>query len=127
MSIPMSCEQRCRHLPLLFQEFDSPSPFWPACGRKGTISTNAADTALSASAWIYGCDVNRRVPGRCRSASFTPCRKNLGTIDYSLLLIGLMTIADEIDFQLVQAITRYTTEARQARFCPASPVALMSA
>jgi hypothetical protein len=45
---------------------------------------------------------------------FNTLQNNLATIDYSVLLVGVMTIADEIDFQLSQAIESYTGETLQA-------------
>ena len=45
---------------------------------------------------------------------FNTLQKNLVNIDYSVLLIGVMTIADEIDFQLSQAIESYTAETLHA-------------
>jgi len=35
---------------------------------------------------------------------FETLQKNLASIDYSLLLIGVMTIADEVDLQLSRAM-----------------------
>jgi hypothetical protein len=45
---------------------------------------------------------------------FNTLQKNLANIDYSVLLIGVMTIADEIDFQLSQAIESYTGQTLRA-------------
>jgi hypothetical protein len=45
---------------------------------------------------------------------FHTLQNNLVNIDYSVLLIGVMTIADEIDFQLSQAIESYTAETLHA-------------
>ncbi len=45
---------------------------------------------------------------------FNTLQKNLVNIDYSVVLIGVMTIADEIDFQLSQAIVSYTAETLHA-------------
>jgi hypothetical protein len=39
---------------------------------------------------------------------FKILHNNLLNIDYSVLLVGVMTIADEIDCQLSQAIESYT-------------------
>ena len=59
---------------------------------------------------------------------FHTLQKNLANIDYSVLLVGVMTIADEIDSQLSQAIARYTSwKLFRRRLCPASRMALMSA
>jgi hypothetical protein len=38
---------------------------------------------------------------------FDTLQKNLATIDFSVLLIGVMTIADEIDSQLSQAMDSF--------------------
>ena len=35
---------------------------------------------------------------------------NLATIDYSVLLVGVMTIADEIDAQLSRAVESHTEQ-----------------
>jgi hypothetical protein len=37
-------------------------------------------------------------------------RENLISIDFSILLIGVMTIADEVDSQLSQAMESYIAE-----------------
>jgi hypothetical protein len=39
--------------------------------------------------------------------------KNLSTIDFSVLLLGVMTIADEVDSQLSQAMKSYIAESVQ--------------
>jgi hypothetical protein len=41
---------------------------------------------------------------------FHTLRKNLTLIDFSVLLVDVMTIADEIDSQLSQAMTSYVAE-----------------
>jgi hypothetical protein len=44
---------------------------------------------------------------------FRTLQKNLATIDFSVLLIGVMTIADEVDSQLSQAMKRFTAESAE--------------
>jgi hypothetical protein len=41
---------------------------------------------------------------------FQALQNNLASIDFSVLLIGVMTIADEIDSQLSQAMASYIEE-----------------
>jgi hypothetical protein len=41
---------------------------------------------------------------------FQCLQKNLASIDFSVLLIGVMTIADEVDSQLSQAMKSYIAE-----------------
>jgi hypothetical protein len=38
---------------------------------------------------------------------FNTLQKNLASIDFSVLLIEVMTIADEVDSQLTQAVASY--------------------
>ena len=43
---------------------------------------------------------------------FQTLQNNLYRVNFSLLLIGVMAIADEIDSQLAQAMTAYVAESR---------------
>jgi hypothetical protein len=43
---------------------------------------------------------------------FETLQKNLASIDFSVLLNGVMTIADEVDSQLSQAMDCYIDESR---------------
>ena len=45
---------------------------------------------------------------------FQTLQNNLANIDFSLLLIGVMTIADEIDSQLSQAMASFTADSLSA-------------
>ena len=42
---------------------------------------------------------------------FETLQKNLNTVDFSLLLLDVMTIADEVDSQLKQTISSFMGEA----------------
>ncbi len=48
-------------------------------------------------------------------AIFETLQKNLSTVDFSLLLLDVMTIADEVDSQLKQTITSFMEKAADAR------------
>lgn len=39
---------------------------------------------------------------------FQTLQNNLNTVDFSRLLVDVMTIADEVDWQLAQAMRSYT-------------------
>jgi hypothetical protein len=43
---------------------------------------------------------------------FQTLQNNLATIDFSVLLIGVMTIADEVDSQLSQAMESYIAQSQ---------------
>jgi hypothetical protein len=42
---------------------------------------------------------------------FQTLQNNLHRVDFSLLLVGVMAIADEVDSQLAQAMSSYVSEA----------------
>jgi len=48
-------------------------------------------------------------------------QKNLGALDFSLLLPDVMTIADEVDSQLTQAMDSYMSGVRAPAVMPSSP------
>jgi hypothetical protein len=41
---------------------------------------------------------------------FQTLQNNLNRVNFSLLLVGVMAIADEVDSQLAQAMTSYSAE-----------------
>jgi hypothetical protein len=49
-----------------------------------------------------------------QASIFQTLQNNLANIDFSLLLIGVMTIADEIDSQLNQAMASFTSDSLSA-------------
>jgi ActR/RegA family two-component response regulator len=107
MSIPMSCEHRCGHLPQLF--FDlvvrlRSSP--PSCNKE----------AQSVHAALHG--INRRKSGYTAAmlveesrllqvSIFHTLHNSRTNLDFGLLLIGVATIADELDSQLRQAMESF--------------------
>ncbi len=51
-----------------------------------------------------------------RDLNLRPCifqtpQNNLNTVGFSLVLVDVMTIADEVDYQLAQAMRSYTNAA----------------
>jgi hypothetical protein len=46
---------------------------------------------------------------------FQTLQNNLNLVDFSVLLLGVMTIADEVDSQLAQTMAGYITEAEADR------------
>jgi CheY-like chemotaxis protein len=111
MSIAMSREQRCRHLPLLFQELIARLRSGQPIGSRELTSSNAAEHGANRCRQGYTAAMLVEESRMLQSSIFHTLQKNLATIDYSVLLVGVMTIADEIDSQLSQAVTRYTIEA----------------
>jgi CheY-like chemotaxis protein len=111
MSIAMSREQRCRHLPALFQELIARLRAGHPVGSMELTSSSAAEHGANRCRQGYTASMLVEESRMLQSSIFHTLQKNLASIDYSVLLAGVMTIADEIDSQLGQAVTRYTIEA----------------
>jgi hypothetical protein len=110
MSVPLSFELRCSHLPTVSSDLvhrlrsrepiGTKEPISVAASKHGVDHFRQGDTAamLVEESRILQVSI------------FNSLKNNLANIDYSVLLIGIMTIADQIDFQLSQAIESYTAE-----------------
>jgi YesN/AraC family two-component response regulator len=108
--VPMTREERCSHLPQVFRDLVE------RLNASQPIGTKAS---FSAAAEFHG--VNRRRQGYSASmlveesrilqvSIFHTLQKNLANINFSILLYQVMTIADEVDSQLRQAINCYFSE-----------------
>jgi len=107
MSVPMTLELRCGHLPQVFHELVS---------RLGSSVPIGSGESLSPAAALHG--LNRHRLGytaamlveesRLLQVSIFHClQNNLANIDFRFLLIGVMAIADEVDSQLSQAMASF--------------------
>jgi len=102
MSIPLNKQERTGHLPLLLADIV-----------RRLRSTVTGESPISSAARAHG--VLRRVQGytvamlveesRILQVSiFNTLQSNLGTVDFDSVLLDVMTIADEVDSQLKQAV-----------------------
>jgi hypothetical protein len=110
MSVSLSFEQRCSHLPMLFSDLIYRLRSQRPIGTNEPISTAAAGHGANRFRQGYTAAMLVEESRMLQISIFNTLQNNLANIDYSVLLIGVMTIADEIDFQLSQAIESYTGE-----------------
>ena len=110
MSIPLNREQRCGHLPSIFIDLICRLRSQEPMGTKEPRSAGAARHGVNRFNQGYTAAMLVEESRMLQVSIFNTLHKNLLNIDYSVLLIGVMTIADEIDFQLSQAIESYTGE-----------------
>jgi CheY-like chemotaxis protein len=107
MSVPMTCELRCGHLPQVFRDLVL---------RLGSSEPIGSGESLSPAAALHG--LNRHRLGytaamlveesRLLQVCIFHClQNNLAKIDFSILLLAVMTIADEVDSQLSQAMSSF--------------------
>jgi hypothetical protein len=80
------------------------SAFWQ---QRAAISLRGQPWVDTTSAGLFRCDDGRRILQVC---IFHTLEKNLASIDFSVLLSQVMTIADEVDSQLRQAMECYVEE-----------------
>jgi YesN/AraC family two-component response regulator len=106
--VPMSDELRTGHLPRLLHELVQRLHAPPQLGSK---SVSKAAVLHGKMRHEQGYTVAMLVEeSRILQVSiFETLQRNLSTVDFSLVLVDVMTIADEVDSQLKQAITSFMT------------------
>jgi CheY-like chemotaxis protein len=115
MSIPMSFEQRTFHLPMLFRDLVVRLRSHQPIGTKTPQSFGAGDHGANRFRQGYTAVMLVEESRILQVSIFHTLQKNLANIDYSVLLNEVMTIADEIDFQLSLAMASYTAETLRRR------------
>jgi len=110
MSVSMRYDERCSHLPQLFRDLVSRLLSSKPIGSKELISAAAAEHGLNRRRQGYTAAMMVEESRMLQVTIFDTLQQNLATIDFSVLLIGVMTIADEIDSQLSQAMDSYIAE-----------------
>jgi hypothetical protein len=110
MSIPMSCEQRCSHLPVLFRDLILRLRSDQPIGTRALTPTGAAEHGANRFKQGYTAAMLVEESRMLQVSIFETLQKNLAFIDYTVVLLGVMTIADEVDSQLSQAMRRFSVE-----------------
>jgi DNA-binding response OmpR family regulator len=107
MSVAMTFEQRTGHLPQLFLELVQRLNSFKSIGSKELVSPAAARHGLDRRKQGYSAAMLVEESRILQVSVFHTLQKNLARIDFSILLTEVMTIADEIDSQLAQAMASY--------------------
>jgi YesN/AraC family two-component response regulator len=110
MSIPLNYDERCGHLPQVFRDLVSRLRSSKPIGSKELVSAAAAEHGLNRRRQGYTAAMMVEESRMLQVTIFDTLQSNLANIDFSVLLIGVMTIADEIDSQLSQAMDSYIAE-----------------
>lgn len=113
ISVPLAVEERCAHLPQLFRDLISrlhnPLPL----GTRALQSPAAAAHGLLRREQGYSAAMMVEESRMLQVSIFQTLQHNLARVDFSLLLIGVMAIADEVDSQLAQAMASYILESKR--------------
>jgi CheY-like chemotaxis protein len=110
MSIPMTYEERTGHLPRVFLDLVSRLESAKPIGSKELVSEAAAEHGINRRRHGYTAAMMVEESRMLQVCIFDTLQNNLANIDFSVVLIGVMTIADEIDSQLSQAMDSYIAE-----------------
>lgn len=103
-------EQRCGHLPQLFCDLVARLVAGAPLGITGPLSTAASDHGLLRRRQGYSAPMMIEESRILQVCIFDTLQKNLESIDFSVLLVQVMIIADEVDSQLRQAMECYMLE-----------------
>jgi DNA-binding NarL/FixJ family response regulator len=104
IGVPLDAEKRCAHLPQLFRDLvfrlRNPLPL----GTRALLSSSAAFHGLLRREQGYSAAMMVEESRMLQVSIFQTLQNNLFRVDFSLLLVGVMAIADEVDSQLAQAM-----------------------
>ena len=110
--VRMNDEERCAHLPQLFRDLilrlRTPLPL----GTHALVSKAAAEHGQLRRQQGYTAAMLVEESRMLQVSIFQTLQNNLPKIDFSLLLVGVMAIADEVDSQLAQQMASYISESK---------------
>jgi DNA-binding response OmpR family regulator len=112
-SVPLTAEQRTGHLSRLLQELVHRLRVPRSLGIK-QVSHAAAEHGKVRFQQGYSVPMIIEESRILQVSIFDTLQHNLATVDFSLVLGDIMTIADEVDSQLKQAIVSFTKQAATA-------------
>jgi DNA-binding response OmpR family regulator len=110
MTISLSREQRTGHLPKILIDLVNRLRSFKPLGSKELVSIAARDHGLLRRKQGYSAAMMIEESRMLQVSIFESLQSNLASIDFSVLLLGVMTIADEVDSQLSQAMEGYLAE-----------------
>jgi DNA-binding NarL/FixJ family response regulator len=108
--VPLTPEERCGHLPQVFRDLVARLRAALPFGSKGPLSPLAANHGLTRRQQGYSAAMMVEESRILQVCIFHTLEENLASIDFSVLLTQVMTIADEVDSQLRQAMECYVEE-----------------
>jgi hypothetical protein len=108
--VALTRDQRCAHLPQVFSDLVKRLRADLPLGAKSVLSSSAIAHGLTRRQQGYSAAMIVEESRILQVCIFHMLQKNLATIDFSILLFQIMTIADEVDSQLRQAMECYVAE-----------------
>ncbi len=107
---PLDRSLRCAHLPHLFRDLTRRLHADKALGTKELVSTSAVQHGIDRRRQGYTASMMVEESRILQVTIFHTLQENIGVLDFSVLMKGIMAIADEVDSQLSQAMKSFTAE-----------------
>jgi len=113
MAVPLSRERRTGYLDKILMDLVTRLRSLVPLGSNELLSVAARNHGLLRRQQGYTAAMMIEESRMLQVTIFETLQKNLGSIDFSVLLLNVMTIADEVDAQLGQQVEGYHTESLQ--------------
>jgi DNA-binding response OmpR family regulator len=110
MAISLNDEERTGHLAKVLTDLVTRLRSFKALGSTELVSTAAHEHGKLRRRQCYTAAMVVEESRMLKVSVFETLQRNIASIDFSLLLEGVMTIADEVDSQLSQAMDSYINE-----------------
>ncbi|HSK44209.1 MAG TPA: hypothetical protein VLA83_10020 [Candidatus Binatia bacterium] len=110
MKLPLSSQERTGHLPLLLCDLVERLRAPKNVDGKHLDSKAAHEHGKLRRQQGYSAPLIVEESRMLQVSIFQVLQDNLARVDFSLVLVDVMTIADEVDSQLCQAMQTFTTE-----------------
>ena len=112
ITVRLSNEDRCAHLPQLIRDLVARLRYPLPLGTRAPLSPAAASHGLLRRKQGYTAAMIVEESRMLQVSIFQTLQNNLHKVDFSLLLLDVMAIADEVASQLAQAMAAYISEAK---------------
>ena len=110
LTVALDDATRCAHLPQLFADLVQRLRTPQLLGSRALVSSAAAEHGILRRKQGYTAAMLVEESRMLQVSIFQTLQNNLHRVNFSLLLVGVMAIADEVDSQLAQAMTAYVHE-----------------
>ena len=112
ITVRLGPKERCAHLPQMFRDLVSRLRHPLALGTRAWVSPSAAQHGFLRRKQGYTAAMMVEESRMLQVSIFQTLQNNLRTVNFSLLLVDVMAIADEVDSQLAQAMACYISESK---------------
>jgi hypothetical protein len=114
-AVPLEDDERCAHLPQLFRDMVVRLRFPLPFGTHALVSASASEHGQRRRGQGYTPAMLVEESRLLQISIFNTLQDNLSRMDFSVLLVGVMSVADELESQLAQQMASFLGEAKSDR------------